>query len=90
MWTFLTVAMLCAFYIWRIEPLVKKQPRELPSDPMPPDLLAYAQGFDSEWARDQAVDKARELYGKLGNWEAVRTTLANSDRSLSIMEVVDN
>ena len=91
MWNFLCLLLLCGFFIWRVEPLLKKPPTVVPKpvEPMPVDLLAYAQGFDSEWARDQAVDRLRELYAKLGDWMMVRRAVAQSDVGLSVMEVVE-
>jgi hypothetical protein len=39
---------------------------------IPPDLFAMSQAYTEPWAREQALQAIRELYGELGNWDLVR------------------
>lgn len=72
---------------WRVEPLLTRlldlaelrakvpdrPPPPLPTPPIPADMLAGTLGFSEAWAREQALTRLRELYGDLGDWNAVRT-----------------
>ena len=55
-------------------------PQEHKSDPLPPDLLQYAAGFDAEWARNDVLDRCYELYSKYDNWDRVRMALAVTEQ----------
>jgi hypothetical protein len=43
---------------------------------IPADLLAQAQGYGHDWARQSATDHLYELYGKFKDWNQVRAALA--------------
>lgn len=52
-----------------------KQPQPKPADPMPHDILVWANQWGSPWARDEALKSAEELHGRLGEWSGVRLAL---------------
>lgn len=48
----------------------------IPSVPVPVDLLLSANGYEQEWARDQALARYRELYQQTGSWDGVRRVMS--------------
>jgi hypothetical protein len=46
------------------------------AEPIPADLLASAQSFGNDWARQDATDHLYELYGKFKDWNQVRAAIA--------------
>lgn len=43
---------------------------------IPADLLAQANSYADDWARQGALDHMYELYGKFKDWSKVRASLA--------------
>lgn len=39
---------------------------------LPRDLYNVAQSYHEEWAREQAMQAMREMYGESGSWDIVR------------------
>lgn len=80
-----------AFLWWRAEPLIVRllthmetqataripqPPAALPpSKPMPIDLRIAISEYRDEWARDQELQRANELYGQYQDWDLVRAAL---------------
>ena len=60
------------------------------SDPIPPDLIMYAGSFEQEWAKDQTLDRAYELYATTGNWNKVRQLLFTEESSLTYIDRAAN
>ncbi len=48
-------------------------------EPMPSDLIAYAQSWGDGWARDGALKAIEESYEKFDSWDAVRATLPTAN-----------
>jgi hypothetical protein len=88
MFTFLSVLVIAgtAIYIWsRVEPRLDRvlelrakeilKPMLEDEEPLPAGFVEWAQNESTEWARDDKLKRMRELYGRLKNWDKVRTVL---------------
>lgn len=82
---------------WRLEPLISralsiaekradiyraevlKPTREVL--PMPRDFVEWAMNESSEWAREDKLQRMRELHDKLGDWEKVRVALMHEEET---------
>ena len=58
-----------------------------PSETIPADVLGFTYSYGSEWARNQVLDRAYELYFQLGSWDHVRRALVLENQELSFAEV---
>lgn len=70
-----------AFYAW----LDSKKPKpveEAETEPMPDDIIAHARGFGTDWAQQQTLDAAYEMYGKLKDWQKVRAAMGFSSGTI--------
>ena len=54
----------------------KKAAERAKVEAIPADLLASAQSFGSDWARQDATDHLYELYRQFGDWDKVRAAVA--------------
>lgn len=50
--------------------------KKVTAEPIPADLLAQAQGYQQDWARQAATDHLYELYQRFGDWNQVRAAMA--------------
>ena len=95
MWSTLIVCLtILALFQWFLGPIAQEllgisrlkierdaePPRPQEAVSIPPDLYALAQSYEDEWARDQAMQKMRELYGDTSNWDLVRVSYGLSQR----------
>lgn len=90
----IVVAMIIAamsLWLYRAEKLVvryldyKKPPEPLPPvdySGMPDDLIVHANTYGTDWARQQTLDAMNELYGKLQDWQKVRTAMGFSSGTI--------
>lgn len=67
-----------------------ERPSMQKAEPMPPDLIQVCYSYDDQWARDEVMDRAYELYSKLQSWDRVRMALVASDSVYSLVQVKDN
>lgn len=58
------------------------------SDPMPADILLHAKSFSAQWAQDQVLDRAFELYAQVGDWNKVRSAISNESHDVTLIEVM--
>jgi hypothetical protein len=91
MWAVLQTVLVIAFlsyWLYRAETMYREFTRQsnvvvpadelVASDPLPDDLIAYANGFQQDWARQQTVDGLHEMYAKMKDWQQVRQAIGLS------------
>lgn len=55
-----------------VKPLIPSFSQVVLEDPIPPDLVLFANQESQDWARGQMLDAFRETYSKVKDWQKVR------------------
>lgn len=82
MWSTIIICLTLLLVLDNVRPLLERLVaiRERATEParpqeavsIPDDLYALAQSYEDPWAREQAMQAMREMYGDSSSWDVVR------------------